>query len=244
MRGACLPLMESATPVRDSCGETIPLDSSALLAESDHRIANHLTLLMSYVRLKTTDMDRECKAPSRRAVHVLLDGVGAQIAAVARLHRALVTDNLLGSADLGEHLREVCAPFAGGLSGGVRIVEDLAPGCVVGPEQVLPLSQIAAEVLTNALKHACDSAEPGSVLVRCRHDVDGNVRLEIIDGGGGFPAGFDPESDSGLGFRLVHGLSERLGARIAFESTTDGVRFSLTLPAPIIAQPRIPHPKE
>lgn len=244
MQGACLSLTDSATPDFGSTGEIMPFDSSVLLAESDHRIANHLALLMGYVRLKTTDMDRQRKAPSRQAVHVLLDGVGAQIAAVARLHRALVSDDLLGSADLGEHLREVCAPFAGGLSGAARIVEDLAPGCIVGSEQVLPLSQIAAEVLTNALKHACDGAEPGAVLVRCRKDPDGDVRLEIIDSGGGFPAGFDPAADGGLGFRLVRGLSEKLRARIAFESTAAGVRFCLTLPAPTPAQPRMQHPEE
>jgi two-component sensor histidine kinase len=234
MHGACLPPTDPATRDFGSTGEIIAFDSSVLLAESDHRIANHLALLMSYVRLKTADMDRQRRAPSRQAVHVLLDGVGAQIAAVARLHRALVSDDRQGSADLGKHLREVCAPFASGLGGPTRIVEDLAPGCVVEPAQVLPLSQIAAEVITNALKHACDGPEPGAVVVRCRKDAVGCVRLEVIDRGGGRPAGFDPETDGGLGFRLVRGLNKKLGARIAFDSTTDGVRFCLTLPAPAL----------
>lgn len=240
MHGDGFPLNDAGARGLGSSGEIVPFDSSLLLAESDHRIANHLTLLMGYVRLKAADMHREHEAPSRQAVDVLLDGVGAQIAAVAKLHRALVTDSPPDSVDLGEHLRGVCAPFAGGLGGPVRIVEDLTPGCVVRPEQVLPLSQIAAEVLTNALKHACDGAGPGSVVVCCRNDAAGAVRLEVIDSGGGFPAGFDPETDGGLGFRLVRGLSERLGARIAFESNSGGVRFCLTLPAP----PGAPRPEE
>ncbi|MGZ6779745.1 MAG: sensor histidine kinase [Mycobacterium sp.] len=204
---------------------------TALDAEADHRIANHLALLLAYVRLKTADMEVLPEVPSRKSVHVLLDGVSAQIVAIAKLHRALVSAPSLGAVDLGAHLREVCAPFASSLIGAARFVEDLAPGCVVGPEQVLPLSQITTEIITNALKHACDRAEPVVVLIRCRKDGCGDVRLEVVDSGGGFPAGFDPETSGGLGFRLVRGLSLRLGARIAFESTTVGVRFCLTLPA-------------
>lgn len=244
MLGARLPTPHSATPDFGLTAEIVPFDSSVLLAESDHRIANHLALLMGYIRLKAADMDRQREAPSRQAVHMLLDGVGAQIAAVAKLHRALVSNNLLRSADLGEHLRDVCAPFAGGLSGGARIVEDLAPGCLVRPEQVLPLSQIAAEVITNALKHACDGAGSGAVLVRCRNDAGGDVQLEIIDNGGGFPAGFDPAMYGGLGFRLVRGLSQKLGARIVFESTAGGVRFCLTLPGPTPVGPWPRYPED
>lgn len=230
MDGACLRVEGSA---RSTCGmsaQGAPFDSAVFLAEADHRIANHLALLMGYVRLKIVDVDREAQAPSRESMHVLLDGVGAQIAAVARLHRALVTQSPSGPVDLGEHLHEVCAPFAHGLCGGVSIIEDFAPGCVVRPEQVLPLSQITAEVLTNALKHASDGSGPGRVLVRCHSDPGGEVRVEVIDGGCGLPAGFDPEADGGLGLRLIHGLGRKLGARIAFESTPDGVRFCLTLP--------------
>lgn len=208
-----------------------PFDSSILPAESDHRIANHLSLLMAYVRLKTVDVDHAEAAPNPLAVHAILDSINAQIAAVAKLHRALTSDLLMGSTDLGAHLHEVCAPFAGGLGGAVRIVEDLPPGCAVRPEQVLPVSQIAAELITNALKHACDGAGPGTVLVRCRNDAAGAVRLEIVDTGCGFPAGFDPDTDGGLGFRLVRSLSARLGARIEFESSAGGVSFRLTLPA-------------
>ena len=233
MPRACLTPTPSATPDFGANGEITPFDSAVLLAESDHRIANHLALLMGYVRLKTSDLDRQAKAPTRQAIHVLLDGVGAQIAAVARLHRSLVADTPPGAADLGDLLREVCAPFAGGLSGAGRIVEDLEPGCIVGPQQILPLSQIAAEVVTNALKRAPEDGEIGPVLVRCRKGAAGEVKLEIIDSGGGFPAGFDPETDGDFGFRLVRGLSRKLGARSDFESKPLGVRFCLTLPAPL-----------
>ncbi|MGZ6040135.1 MAG: sensor histidine kinase [Phenylobacterium sp.] len=227
-----LPARNSTACEFPSVAAVSAFDNSELLAEADHRIANHLTLLLSYLRLKTADIDRQREAPSRQAIHVLLDGVGAQIAAIAKLHRAMVPGDLTGPVDLGLHLHEVCAPFAQGLGGTSRIVEDFEPGCVVRRDQILPLSQIAAEVVTNALKHSGDSAEPGLVRVRCLNDETGAVRIEVIDDGEGFAPGFDPSSDGGYGFRLVRGLGQQLGARIDFESTPLGVCFRLTLPEP------------
>jgi len=232
MDGACLPVEGPTGPTCIVNAQGAPFDSAILLAEADHRIANHLALLMGYLRLKTVDMDSQGKPPSLESMHVLLDGLGAQIAAVARLHRTLVTDSPSGPVNLGERLHEVCAPFARGLCGTATIIEDFAPGCVVPPEQVLPLSQITAEIVTNALKHACDRARPVRVVVSCHDDVSGGIRVEVVDSGCGLPVGFDPETDGGLGLRLVRGFGRKLGARITFESTTDGVRFCLKLPRP------------
>lgn len=229
MRGPRLSPTDSATPDGGPTREIIPFERSVLLAESDHRIANHLALVMSYVRLKTADLDAGSDIPSRHSVRAVLAGINAQIAAVAKLHRALVSEPPLGPVDLGANLRAVCAQFASGLTGTVRIVEDLAPGCLVSPEQVLALSQITAEIITNALKHASGGAD-AELQVRCREDAACNVLLEIIDSGAGFSAGFDPAIDGGLGFRLVRSLGEKLRARIVFQSTTKGVRFCLTLP--------------
>jgi two-component sensor histidine kinase len=201
------------------------------LAEADHRIANHLALLTGYVRLKAADLARQSAAPSRDSVHLLLEGVGAQIDAVSRLHRRLAADGSRASADLGEHLHVICASFASGLSGAITLIEDLPFGCAVRSDQVLPLTQIVAEVVTNALKHAHPGGEAGAILVRCRKDDMGAALIEIIDDGAGLPETFNPQTDGGLGFRLLQALGRKLGALIAFESTKPGLRFRLTLPA-------------
>lgn len=207
-------------------------DEGPLLAEADHRIANHLALLTGYVRLKAATLANQAEEPNRTSMNLLLDSVGAQINAVARLHRILSSDGRDGSANLGEHLHEICAGFATGLSGGTEIVEDISPDCAVGPDQILPLGQIVAEVITNALKHANPGGGPGRVLVGCRENDRGEVLVEISDSGPGFPPAFDPETDCGLGFRLLRALGQRLGARIGFHSTYQGVHFRLTMPAP------------
>jgi two-component sensor histidine kinase len=202
-----------------------------VVGEADHRIANHLALLTSYVRLQADDLARQGAEPSRDSVRILLAGVGAQIDSVARLHRSLATNGPRQSADLSEHLRAICAPFASGLSGTSELIEDFQDGCVVRPDQILPLAQIVAEVVTNAVKHAHADGEAGAILARCRRDDAGAVMIEVIDDGAGLPEAVDPRTGGGLGFRLMRALGKQLGALIAFESSSRGLRFRLTLPA-------------
>jgi two-component sensor histidine kinase len=217
-------------PTSSFAGVADTSDAGLLLAEADHRIANHLALLTGYMRLKAADLAGQAAEPSRDSVGLLLASVSGQINAVARLHRCLAADQRPTSADLSEQLHEICAPFASSLCGAARFVEDFPPGCVVRPEQLLPLSRIVAEVITNALKHAHADGEAGAILARCRNDDTGAVLIEVIDDGAGLPETFDPETDGGLGFRLLRALGKQLGALITFDSGDHGLRFRLTLP--------------
>jgi two-component sensor histidine kinase len=190
-------------------------------------------MLSGLVRLKSGDLARQTAEPARDSMRLLLEGVGVQIDAVARLHRALALHGSAAPADLGVHLHEVSAPFVSGVFGPITLIEDFAPRCAVRPDQLLPLTQIFAEVLTNAVKHAPHAGEPQAILARCRPEGAGVV-VEVIDHGPGFPAGFDPQTDGGLGFRLLRALGRQLGASIVFESSSRGVRFRLTTPPALV----------
>jgi two-component sensor histidine kinase len=200
----------------------------SLLVEADHRIANHLAMLRSYLHLEEQALARRPAEVSRDSVRLLLAGLDAQIVAVSELHRVLAARGRQTSADLAEQLHRTCAPFQSGLSGAVTITEDFEDGCLVAPDQVLPVTQIVAEALTNALKHG--PAQGGAVRVRCRRGALGGALIEVIDDGPGFPPGFDPTSDGGLGFRVLRGLSKQLGALMAFKTSPRGVKFQLALP--------------
>ena len=204
-------------------------DHRALLAEADHRIGNHLALLSGYVRLQGAALANQGEEPSRESMQTLLAGIGAQIAAVSRLHRTLASDEQwAGEADLGENLREICAGFAASFAG-VEIIEEIFPGCTVRPDQILPLSQIVAEVITKALCRAQRGGRAGMVVVRCCKDDLGGVVVEVSDRAAEPDATFEPEPDGGIGDRLVTALSRQVGARIGFQATGQGVRFRLTL---------------
>lgn len=203
-------------------------DDCELIRESDHRIANHLALLASFVRLKAADLARRPAVDGADAA-LLLESIQSQIGAMARLHRALAT-SWSAVPDLSEHLRELCGALAKVSDARVEIVQDLPAGCFVPPRQIAPLVQMIAEALANAIKHACPPEAGGLILVRARRDAIGALRVEVVDNGPGLPDRFDPEVDGGLGFRLLRTLGKQIGARIAFDSGRDGLRFRLTLP--------------
>jgi two-component sensor histidine kinase len=199
--------------------------------EADHRFANHLTLLSGFVRLKAADLARQPGQPSLGEVLLLLESFRGQIEAMSRLHRSLALDARDAHADLGEHLHDICAPMSLLLAGRIEVVEDISPGCRVRPDRVMPLTQIVVEVITNAVKHAYPAGQGGKILVRGRKNRAGAVVIEVADDGPGFPDGFDPEKDSGLGFHLIRALARRLEALVEFETRRVGLCFRLTLPA-------------
>ena len=199
--------------------------------EADHRFANHLALLSGLVRLKSADLARQPVQPSLENVQLLLESVRGQIEAMARLLRALALGFGDTRADLGAHLHDICAPMSLLLAGRILLIEDIAPGCQVRPDRILPLTQIIVEVVTNAVKHAYPAGRGGRILVRGRRDLAGDVVVEVADEGPGLPAGFDPETDSGLGFHLIRALAGQLGAQVEFEAQHVGLCFRLTLPA-------------
>lgn len=214
-----------------ACGDCTRLD------EADHRIANHLAMLASYVRLKGNELAKRSAQPDLESVRLLLEGICVQIQAVSNLHRELAASRQESTAELGQHLHELCVSFGSALFGGVEIIEDIEPGIHVSAEQILPLTQIFAEVVTNAIKHgqsasaSASASAPGAgqIRVRCRREAGDSVLLEISDSGPGLPEGFDPKGSAGLGFRLVRALGEQVGGVVAFESGTAGLRFRLVL---------------
>jgi len=209
-----------------------PCEACCTVEEAHHRVANHLGMIASFVRMSAKALDDRGPEIPVETVRLLLQKIVLQLDATARLHRLLSVEWQIGSMDIAEHLRTVFTPLVSLLSGSIDLVEDLAPGCRVGADQVLPLTQICAEVVTNAAKHAYAAGAPGEIRINCRKIPTGSAMIEIINDGHGLPAGLDPYTAGGLGFRLVRALAKQLKAGIEFESRVSGLTFRLTLPAP------------
>jgi two-component sensor histidine kinase len=117
-----------------------------------------------------------------------------------------------------------------GLSGSIELTEDLHPSCLVRSDAILPLTQIASEVITNAIKYSHVRGETGKVTVRCYSLPGGELEIEIIDDGTGLPPLLDPRTSDGIGFRLIRALTAQIGAQSGFESSVAGTRFWLRMP--------------
>lgn len=226
-----MPKIYQGTPQGPSpVSRSGPCDGCRLIQEADHRIANHLAMLAAFVRLKELELARDPAVPTAEAVQILLETIRTQTDAVARLHRSLASNGRHVFSDLAEHLHATCAPLASLLAGRVEVIGDFSPGCQVAPDQVLPLTQIVSEAITNAVKHAYPPGRCGKITVRSRRDARGGFVVEIADDGPGLPPGLDPAVAGGLGLRLMRALSKQLGGRLEFQSRNPGALVRLTFP--------------
>jgi two-component sensor histidine kinase len=160
----------------------------------------------------------------------MLTDLAGRIDAVGQLHKMLSQDPT-GVADISEHLAEMCAtlkPFILA-AGPVQLVCDIMPGCVVRPEQVMPIATIVIEMVMNAIKYAHPAGVPGRIDIGCYME-DGAVMIEVCDDGVGLPENFDTHCDGSTGFNIVRTLATQLGATPVFDSDSLGLRFLLVLP--------------
>lgn len=202
------------------------------LRESDHRIANHLSLLASMIQVQ---MGRLAKGPemlAREQAHAMLREAAGKIISIGHLHRRLSAPAPSGEIDIGDYLLESTQELVSSLSlkDNVRIAQRLGARCPITAEQAQVLGLIVSEVMMNAVKHAHPTGVPVQITLACDRDARGGLRIELGDDGVGLPEGFDANKAEGVGFRLIRSLADKLGAALSIESDSLGLTFYLTLP--------------
>jgi two-component sensor histidine kinase len=208
-------------------GESEVVDGSELfIVESNHRIANNLTLLAGLFRLHATEI-LSCAEASQ-----LLQELGARVQTVAHLHGRLATTDSELALELGSYLREISSDLVASLAppGRFRLTFKCTHDCTVPAGQGLWIGLIAAEIVTNSIKFAHPTGVRGEIVVGCVRRAD-RVHVEIADDGVGLPEGFDAAREGRLGLRLIRSLAERLEAELIFDCDGLGLRFELAVPS-------------
>jgi two-component sensor histidine kinase len=182
------------------------------MAESHHRIKNNLQILAAVVDVSMMD------SPQMVPVGVL-NRLGQHIQTLASLHDML-TIEAKNEAEMDiinvKIALERLAPMLQATSGGRRIE-------LISEDVHLPLKQssalllLATELISNALKH-------GKGKVRLVLSLqDAWARLEVMDEGPGFPAGFDPQVASHTGMELVDSIGRHdLRGLVSYENRSNG----------------------
>jgi two-component sensor histidine kinase len=200
-------------------------EKEVLLKEIHHRVKNNMQLILSIVHLQrgtTTDIDEFCIDLERR------------IAAVAGVHEMLYQSGDLSTIDMYgfiEGLTDVTSPAP--VPPEVRVS---AEGVALKIEQAIPLGLITSELLVNAAKYAGGAHQDSVAVTVSLADSARGLELTVQDNGLGFPHGFDPHRDGGLGMHLVSALADQLGATVEIASNPGAV-VRITIPPPSGATP-------
>lgn len=211
---------------------SVGIDGDRMGREVNHRISNCLSMIASLVRMQARDIGQRGGSLSSRDVETLLAGIGVRIEAVAGLHRRLSTAPQSPTVNLRDQLEALCGDFVAMLAnrGQVALSLELDETIVVESQAVLLVLWIVSEMVTNAIKYAHPAGAPGRIRIAGHRQADGTLLLDIADDGVGLPEGFDPQTDGGFGFQLVHTLARHLGAQVSFMCAGIGLQFRLSIP--------------
>jgi two-component sensor histidine kinase len=201
--------------------EQMVQERTLLLKEVHHRVKNNLQLIASILNLQ---MRRLTDARSRQVLQTVQD----RVIGLATIHRNLYqtenlsdmrADNLID--DLLRHLFSV----GGGPGNDIELRTGLEP-LTLSPDQLVPLSLLLTEAVTNALKYTGRDPRTGHCWMDVKlHAQDSEVTLEVTNS---LSSDFDPSlntaamSASGLGSELMDAFSMQLRASIVQGRRTEG----------------------
>ncbi|WP_230532718.1 sensor histidine kinase [Microvirga roseola] len=187
--------------------ETLLAEKELLVREVHHRVANSLQLAQGLLNL-------QARGSVSEAVRAHLREASARIGTIGTLHSRLHKESSAVDGGAQAYMEGVIADLrvALGETPERQIVLDASEAgeVVLEADMLVALGLIAAEAVTNSIKH-------GAGHIRVRLACDG-ARLELLvhDEGPGFPGGFDVEKDGrGLGMRMIASLVRARGGKLA-----------------------------
>ena len=197
----------------------------ALFKEVHHRVKNNFQIVSSLLSIQARTVPVELRSHFEESLQ--------RIQAMGLLHEKFYRGQHVETVDLTGYLQELVDAVIGAFG-----VEDRVTGRVNGPsihfnlDTGTPLALLAAEVISNACKHAFPGGRRGEIVITVQ-EAGEQVRLHIADDGVG--ADTTGGTSSGMGQRLITNFVQQLNGTSKIEARRDGgTVFELDLPAPPI----------
>lgn len=188
--------------------------SDAMFSELQHRVANNMQLVASVLQLERTT--------SRPKVESLL-AAQRRLELLGSIHRRLY-DTTASSRPVTTHLSTLCDELVRAEGRNDVTIEVEPSTLMLGPERLIVLSLLTAEIVTNSLKHAF-KAGGGRILVRV-NSLSEPCELIVSDNGSGMiPA--EEALGSSLGRGIINSLAANLRGHVDYVSS-DGTTVKAT----------------
>ncbi len=200
--------------------------AEALLREVNHRVANSLALVGSFVFLQ----QRSLGVDQQQARSALAD-VQVRISAIAQIHRRLYTSDDVTVIDMGTYLEGLVEELSTALQtdGIARPIKLVSEQVRMATDRAVSLGVIVTELVTNAYKYAYPEGEPGEIRVVLK-STDGALSLTVEDDGIGMTSDATPKG-TGLGTRIIKAMAAGLQANQTSDPAHRGTRVILSFPS-------------
>lgn len=196
-------------------------DKTVLLKEVHHRVKNNLQLIASIINMQIRVIDHD---DAKRVLRSVQD----RVTSLATIYRNLYQAEHLDSVEADRLISDIINQMGHAsvdAGTGLRIETQLDPLTLI-PDQAVPLSLLATEAFTNAIKYAGPDGQghPPWVRVNLSKQSPGRMVLTISNSIGET----EPKAEgTGLGQQLIEAFTEQLGGRI--EILHNPGQFCLTL---------------
>lgn len=182
-------------------------EKTVLLKEVHHRVRNNLQLIASIISMQ----NRLLADPEAKAV---LRSVQDRVASLATIYRNLYQAEHLDAVEAGRLIGDIVEQMlvTSGLAAGQLAVEtDIMP-LTLQPDQAVPLSLLATEGFTNAIKYSGTPQGAARPWVRVALQPDGpeHVVLDIVNSLGPADPARPASESTGLGSQLIEAFATQL----------------------------------
>ena len=199
-----------------------------LLREVHHRVKNNLQIVSSLLNLQSRELTDATQLD-------VLSSTRDRVRAISAVHEQLYESGDFAEIDLARHLEKLVRMLTS-----AHAASKIALQFRLGTEPVkvdlntaVPLSLIASELITNALKYAFAERRNGVLTIGLRTGGEKH-EMFVADDGLGIPATVDPDISPTLGLRLVHDLSRQIRGALEIKSTASGTTVVVRWPARLL----------
>ena len=195
-------------------------EKDVLLRELQHRVKNNLQMITALIRLETRNLG-DVDAGKR------FDRLAGRVNSLALLYHAMSEEGQGESVDLGVYLSQIAsAVMQAHAVEGIRLdlKVDTWP---VSINVAMPTGLVVNELLTNALKHAFEGRDGGTIKLHSLVNDEG-CRVTIADDGIGLAEGAAWPRVGKLGALIVKSLRQNAAARLDVKSAPgEGVEVTI-----------------
>lgn len=197
-------------------------EKEVLLMEIHHRVKNNLAVVSGMMQLQAYEEEDP-------TVQNKLYNSVSRIQTIGTIHEVLYQSKSFSKLQIDETIKKLITIITENFRGETKLEPTFELERIqLNINQAIPCSLIVNEVVTNALKHAFEGKEKGSLSVKIVEE-NNIVNLSIKDDGKGLSADFDTLRDKGssLGLTLIDTLASQLDAEYNYSSLEQGTSFSL-----------------
>ncbi len=196
-------------------------EKEVLLKEIHHRVKNNLQVISSLVDLQAD----EVRDPGMRAI---FQDLIYRVRSMAMVHEKLYQSADMAQVEFAEYAQSLVGYLwraQGSAALGIRLELDLKP-VLLPVNAAVPCGLILNELISNALKHAFNGREEGTVKVTLSEASGKNVHLSVGDDGIGLGKGVDWQQSKTLGLRIIQLLARQINAHVEV-ANNKGTRFTI-----------------